>query len=107
MGSTDNQKAAPAVGSSRANATGLLEAHYKIRSEEGSLYVGSSLGSVHEESGRSSPSVLSMSQTLRAGAGPGQRQRQRGPSSLAISTYGKFPWMVLWSMDAYLVFPVH
>ena len=89
VGSTDNQKAAPAVGSSRANATGVLEAHYKIRSEEG-IYAGSGLGSVHEESGRSTPSITSMSQTLRPGAGPGLGQRQRGPSSLAISSYGEF-----------------
>lgn len=90
VGSTDNQKAAPAIGSSRANATGVLEAHYKIRSEEGGLYAGSALGSVHEESGRSTPSVSSMSQTLRPGAGAGLGQRQRGPSSLAISSYGEF-----------------
>jgi phosphoinositide-3-kinase regulatory subunit 4 len=33
VGSTDGQKAAPAVGSSKTNAVGLLEAHFKIRSE--------------------------------------------------------------------------
>lgn len=70
VGSTDGQKAAPAVGSSKANATGLLEAHFNIRSE----------GSP-DESGRSSP--LSMSTTLR---GP---RALRSPSTLAISTYGK------------------
>ncbi|KAF9485745.1 other/VPS15 protein kinase [Pholiota conissans] len=68
VGSTDGQKAAPAIGSSRANATGLLEAHFNIRSD----------GSP-DESGRSSP--LSMSTTLR---GP---RPLRNPSSLAISTY--------------------
>ncbi len=70
VGSTDGQKAAPAVGSSKASATGHLEAHYKILSE----------GS-NEDSGRSSP--MSMSQTFR---GP---RVNRGPSSLVISTYGK------------------
>jgi len=70
VGSTDGQKAAPAVGSSKASAIGHLEAHYKIRSE----------GST-EESGRSSP--MSMSQTLRFS------RVARNPSSLAISTYGK------------------
>ena len=70
VGSTDGQKAAPAVGSSKASATGHLEAHYKILSE----------GS-NEDSGRSSPT--SMSQTFRGPRVP------RGPSSLAISTYGK------------------
>jgi phosphoinositide-3-kinase regulatory subunit 4 len=70
VGSTDGQKAAPAVGSSKANATGLLEAHFNIRSE----------GSP-DESGRSSP--LSMSTTVR---GP---RALRNPSTLAISTYGK------------------
>lgn len=100
VGSTDNQKAAPAVGSSRANATGLLEAHYKIRSDESAgVYGGLGLQSVHEESGRSSPSVLSMSQTLRAGAALGL-PRHRGPLSLAISTYGKFSHC---HMDAYLI----
>jgi phosphoinositide-3-kinase regulatory subunit 4 len=62
-------KAAPAVGSSRANATGLLEARSKLRSD----------GSP-ERSGRSSPT--SMSTTIR---GP---QRSRVPSVLPISTYG-------------------
>lgn len=70
VGSTDGQKAAPAVGSSKASAIGHLEAHYKIRSE----------GS-NEESGRSSP--MSMSQTLRF------PKVARYPSSLAISSYGE------------------
>jgi len=65
---TDGTKAAPAVGSSKTNATGVLEAHSKIRSE----------GSP-ERSGRSSP--MSMSTTLRA-------HRPRVPSMLPISTYG-------------------
>ncbi|KAF9530534.1 hypothetical protein CPB83DRAFT_905184 [Crepidotus variabilis] len=69
VGSTDGQKAAPFIGSSKANATGLLDAHFKIRSESST-----------EESGQTSPS-LTMSQTIR---GP---KPSRGPSSLAISTY--------------------
>ncbi|KAG5639727.1 hypothetical protein H0H81_000007 [Sphagnurus paluster] len=67
IGSTDGQKAAPAVGSSRANATGLLDTHSKIRTEESP-----------DLSGRSSP--ISVSTTL--------RQRPRFPSLLPISTYG-------------------
>ncbi|KAF8065194.1 hypothetical protein FPV67DRAFT_1501752 [Lyophyllum atratum] len=66
IGSTDGQKAAPAIGASRANATGLLDAHSKIRSEESP-----------DLSGRSSP--ISLSTTL--------RQRPRFPSLLPISTY--------------------
>lgn len=69
VGSTDGQKAAPAVGSSKTNAIGLFEAHFKIRSE-----------SSPDESGRSSPML--MSATLRGTRAP------RNPSSLAISTYG-------------------
>ena len=68
VGSTDGQKAAAAVGSSRANATGLLEAPSKIRSD----------GSP-ERSGRSSP--RSMAGTTRSTHG------NRVPS-LPISTYG-------------------
>jgi len=68
VGSTDGQKAAPAIGSSKANATGLLEAHFQIRSE----------GSP-DESGRTSP--ISMSTTLRP-------RSSRHPTSIAISTYG-------------------
>lgn len=71
VGSTDGQKAAPLIGSSKTNATGLLEAHFKIRSE-----------SSPDESGRSSP--MGMSSTIR---GP---RTLRSPSSLAISTYGKY-----------------
>ncbi|KAG5644667.1 hypothetical protein DXG03_007966 [Asterophora parasitica] len=67
IGSTDGQKAAPAVGSSRANATGLLDTHSKIRSEDSP-----------DLSGRSSP--VSVSNTLRL-------QRPRIPSLLPISTY--------------------
>ena len=69
VGSTDGQKAAAAVGSSKTNATGLLEAPSKIRSD----------GSP-ERSGRSSP--LSMAGTIR---GP---HLHRVQSSLPISTYG-------------------
>ncbi|GLB39855.1 putative protein kinase [Lyophyllum shimeji] len=63
---SDGQKAAPAIGSSKTNATGLLDAHSKMRSEESP-----------DLSGRSSP--VSMSTTL--------RQRPRLPSLLPISTY--------------------
>lgn len=66
VGSTDGQKAAPAVGSSKTNAIGVLDAHSKLR-----------LDGSPDESGRSSP--MSMSATLR---GP------RIPHPLAISTYG-------------------
>ncbi|KAF5384296.1 hypothetical protein D9615_003308 [Tricholomella constricta] len=66
IGSTDGQKAAPAIGSSRANATGLLDTHSKIRAEDSP-----------DLSGRSSP--VSVSNTL--------RQRPRIPSLLPISTY--------------------
>lgn len=69
VGSTDGQKAAAAVGSSKTNATGLLEAPSKIRSD----------GSP-DRSGRSSP--LSMAGTVRG------VHQLRVPSSLPISTYG-------------------
>ena len=68
----DGQKAAPAVGSSKTNATGVLEAHSKLRSAEDSP----------DLSGTSSP--MSMSNTLRGS------QRQRIPSVLPISTYGLY-----------------
>ena len=71
VGSTDGQKAAPAVGSSKTNAIGLLDAHSKMR-----------LDGSPDESGRSSP--MSMSTTLR---GP---RITRPPSLLAISTYGMY-----------------
>jgi phosphoinositide-3-kinase regulatory subunit 4 len=71
VGSTDGQKAAPAVGSSKTNAIGLLDAHSKMR-----------LDGSPDESGRSSP--MSMSMTLR---GP---RITRPPSLLAISTYGTY-----------------
>ncbi|KAH0578433.1 hypothetical protein H2248_003581 [Termitomyces sp. 'cryptogamus'] len=66
IGSTDGQKAAPAVGSSKTNATGLLDTHSKLRSEESP-----------DMSGRSSPT--SMLTTL--------KMRSRVPSLLPISTY--------------------
>jgi phosphoinositide-3-kinase regulatory subunit 4 len=69
VGSTDGQKAAAAVGSSKTNATGLLEAPSKIRSD----------GSP-ERSGRCSP--LSLAGTIRG------VHRHRVPSLLSISTYG-------------------
>jgi len=72
MGSFD-QKAAPAVGSSKTNATGLLEVASKMRSE----------GSP-ERSGRSSPTSVSGGGTLR-GAPP---YRPRALSLLPISSYG-------------------
>ena len=71
VGSTDGQKAAPAVGSSKTNAIGLLDAHSKMR------FDGSP-----DESGRSSP--MSMSTTLRG------LRITRPPSLLAISTYGTY-----------------
>jgi phosphoinositide-3-kinase regulatory subunit 4 len=70
VGSGDGQKAAPAIGSSKANATGHLEATSKMRPE----------GSP-EHSGRTSP--VSATGTV---LGPHWRR----PSSLApISTYGQ------------------
>ncbi|KAH7910911.1 hypothetical protein BJ138DRAFT_1126480 [Hygrophoropsis aurantiaca] len=68
VGSTDGQKAAPAVGSSNANAVGLLEAPSKIRSDDSP-----------ERSGRSSP--VSVAGTARGS------HRPRVPSLLPISTY--------------------
>ncbi|KAI0357817.1 hypothetical protein OH77DRAFT_1303761 [Trametes cingulata] len=64
----DGQKAAPAVGSSKASATGLLEAHTQIRSE----------GS-QSPSGRSSP--VSVAGTVRG------QDKPRVPSIAPISTY--------------------
>ena len=72
IGSFD-QKVAPAVGSSKANATGLLEAASKMRSE----------GSP-ERSGRSSPTSVSGGGTLRGVPPP----RPRALSLLPISSYG-------------------
>jgi len=69
VGSTE--KAAPAVGSSRANAIGLLEHTSKMRSE----------GSP-ERSGRSSP--ISTTGTIRG------QPRSRVPSLPPISTYGVY-----------------
>ncbi|KAG1737490.1 uncharacterized protein EDB91DRAFT_1140136 [Suillus paluster] len=68
VGSTDGQKAAPAVGSSNTNAVGLLEAPSKMRPE----------GSP-ERSGRSSP--ISLAGTARG------VNRPRISSMLPISTY--------------------
>ncbi|KAJ7253059.1 hypothetical protein B0H12DRAFT_1117273 [Mycena haematopus] len=68
FGGADGQKAAPAIGSSKTNAVGHLDARSKLRSD----------GSP-ERSGRSSP--MSMSTTIR---GP---LRHRVPSLLPISTY--------------------
>ena len=72
MGSFD-QKAAPAVGSSKTNATGLLEAASRMRSE----------GSP-ERSGRSSPTSVSGGGTLRGVP----TLRPRALSLLPISSYG-------------------
>jgi phosphoinositide-3-kinase regulatory subunit 4 len=70
VGSSDGQKAAPAIGSSKANATGHLEATSKM------LHEGSS-----EHSGRTSPV---------SAAGTVLGQNWRKPASLApISTYGR------------------
>lgn len=71
MGSFD-QKAAPAVGSSKTNATGLLEAASKMRSES------------PERSGRSSPTSTSGGGTLRGLPPP----RPRALSLFPISSYG-------------------
>lgn len=65
----DGQKAAPAVGSSKASATGLLEAHAQILSE----------GS-QSPSGRTSP--VSVAGTIRG------QERPRLPSIVPISSYG-------------------
>jgi len=64
IGSADGSKAAPAIGSSKTTATGLIDAH-------------SHLGSP-EPSGRSSP--LSISTTL--------RNKPRIPSQLPLTNYG-------------------
>lgn len=65
----EGQKAAPAVGSSKASATGLLDAHAQLLSE----------GS-QSPSGRSSP--VSVSGTVRG------QERPRVPSIVPISSYG-------------------
>lgn len=66
----DGAKAAPAVGSSKTNAVGLLDAHSKLWDQEGSS----------ERSGRSSP--VSLATTTRP-------QRSRHTPLQPISTYGK------------------
>jgi phosphoinositide-3-kinase regulatory subunit 4 len=71
-GSGDSQKAAPAIGSSKANAIGLLEATSKM------LHEGSS-----EHSGRTSPVSAAGTVTVL-----GQNWR-RATSLPPISTYGK------------------
>lgn len=68
MSNVESQKAAPAVGSSRANATGLLDAHTPIMPDFLSA----------ETSGRASP--MSMSATIRDPA---------RPAPVAVSSYGK------------------
>ncbi|KAH9916914.1 uncharacterized protein B0H18DRAFT_1036508 [Fomitopsis serialis] len=68
IGSIDGQKAAPAIGSSRANATGLLDAHAYARSDASP-----------ERSGRTSP--LSSALTIRP------QDKLRPPSLTPISTY--------------------
>ena len=69
VGSTDGQKAAPAVGSSNTNAVGVLEAPSRIRSE-----------CSPERSGRSSPtSTVAVTR---------QHVRSRVTSLQPISTYG-------------------
>jgi phosphoinositide-3-kinase regulatory subunit 4 len=72
VGSGDGQKAAPAIGSSKANAIGLLEATSKM------LHEGSS-----EHSGRTSPVSAAGTVTVL-----GQNWR-RATSLPPISTYGK------------------
>ncbi|KAL0946172.1 hypothetical protein HGRIS_012435 [Hohenbuehelia grisea] len=71
VGSTDGQKAAPAIAAFKTNATGLLEAHSKLRSD----------GSP-EQSGRSSPVPTSISGTLR-----GTPQTGTAPTLLPISAH--------------------
>ena len=87
MGSFD-QKAAPAVGSSKTNATGLLEPASKMRSE----------GSP-ERSGRSSPTSTSGGGTLR-GVPPA---RPRALSLLPISSYGTQINFYLSRFDPWLI----
>ncbi|KAG7095893.1 hypothetical protein E1B28_006581 [Marasmius oreades] len=70
VGSIDTQKAAPAIGSSKTNALGLLDSHTHIRTETSP-----------ERSDRSS---LSVSQTLRPAA---ITIRPRVPSLAPISSY--------------------
>lgn len=70
IGSVDGQKAAPAIGSSRANATGLLEAHAYARSEASP-----------ERSGRTSP--LSAALTIRP------QEKLRPLSLTPISTFSE------------------
>ncbi|KAJ7628484.1 hypothetical protein FB45DRAFT_794341 [Roridomyces roridus] len=73
-GSTDTQKAAPAIGSSKTNAVGLLDTpRVKLRSD----------GSP-ERSGRSSPMSMSMNLSVATIRGP---IRQRISSLPPISTY--------------------
>lgn len=69
VGSTDGQKAAPAVGSSNTNAVGVLEAPSRMRSDASP-----------ERSGRSSPTSTA--------AGTRQTVRSRATSLQPISTYG-------------------
>jgi phosphoinositide-3-kinase regulatory subunit 4 len=67
----DSPKAAPAVGSSKTNAVGLLDAHSKLsKDQEGSP----------EGSGRSSPASVAL--TTRP-------YKSRHASLQPISTYGK------------------
>ncbi|PCH37519.1 hypothetical protein WOLCODRAFT_140908 [Wolfiporia cocos MD-104 SS10] len=68
IGSIDGQKAAPAIGSSRANAIGLLDSHAYARSDASP-----------ERSGRSTPN--SPAGTVRA------HERARPPSLAPISSY--------------------
>ncbi|KAJ3746567.1 hypothetical protein DFH05DRAFT_1607341 [Lentinula detonsa] len=68
MSGDSSQKAAPAIGSSKTNALGLLDTHSHLQTE-----------SSPDQSGRTTP--LSMSQTIRP------PNRSRVPSLLPISTY--------------------
>lgn len=70
------EKAAPAIGSSRANATGLLDTHPKLRADTSP-----------ETSGRSSP--ISIAGTVKG------LERPRATSIAPISTYGKCVRLVL------------
>lgn len=81
----DGAKAAPAVGSSKMIAVGLLEAHSKLlRDQEGSP----------ERSGRSSP--VSVAMTTRP-------HRLRQPSMQPISTYGTLTYIYVFASVLWLI----
>lgn len=77
--SSGSQKAAPAIGSSKTNALGLLDTHTHAHHQ---WHLRSDMDSSPERSGRTTP--MSMSQTIRAPP----LNRPRVSSMLPISTYG-------------------